>query len=233
MLFFDPNYLLFMLPAFVLMMVAQFWVNSTYRRWGQKRNTYGITGADAARKLLSYASLPDVNVAPAAGRLSDNYDPRSRTLHLSPEVAQGQSVAALAIAAHEIGHAMQDKQGYLPLRFRSAIVPAANLGSTFGWILIFAGLILRSFQLASLGLIVFSLGAVFALATLPVEINASSRARALLSNSGMLYTAEERSGVNSMLNAAALTYVAALATAVLQVLYFGSLVGGMGGRRRS
>jgi Zn-dependent membrane protease YugP len=232
MFFFDPNYLLFMLPAFVLMMLAQFWVSSTYKRWGQKRNTYGISGVDAARRLLSYASLPDVSVAAAPGRLSDHYDPRDRTLHLSPEVAQGQSVASLAITAHEIGHAMQDKQGYLPLRFRSAIVPAANLGSSFGWILIIAGLFLRSFQLASLGLIAFSLGAVFALATLPVELNASARAKDLLKNSGMLYTAEERTGVNSMLNAAAFTYVAALATAVLQVLYFGSLVGGMGGRRR-
>ncbi len=233
MFFLDPTYLIFMLPAFLLVMLAQMWVSSTYRRWGQVRNSYGVSGADAAHRLLSYASLTDVTVAGAPGRLSDHYDPRDRTLHLSPEVAQGQSVASLAIAAHEIGHAVQDRQGYLPLRFRTALVPAASLGSNLGWILIIVGLLLRSFQLASAGLLVFALGAVFALATLPVELNASSRARALLAQSGLIYTSEERSGVSAMLNAAAFTYVAALAAALLQLLYFASLVGGMGGRRRS
>ena len=233
MFFFDPTYMLFMIPGFLLVMVAQLWVSSTYRKWSKVRNSYGITGADAARRLLSYSSLNNVGVAVAPGKLSDNYDPRDRTLHLSSGVAQGQSVAALAITAHEIGHALQDRQGYLPMRFRAALVPAANLGSNLGWILILIGLFLRSFQVASLGLLAFSLGAIFALATLPVELNASSRARQMLAQSGLIYSAEERGGVSTMLNAAAFTYVAALATALLQLLYFAGLVAGLGGRRRS
>jgi hypothetical protein len=128
---------------------------------------------------------------------------------------------------------MQDHEGYMPLRFRSAIVPAVSIGSNLGWILLIIGVVLRSFQLASLGLLVFSGGAIFALATLPVELNASARARRLLSDSGLLYSDAERGGVNSMLNAAAFTYVAGLASALLQLLYWASVVGGIGGRRRS
>jgi Zn-dependent membrane protease YugP len=230
---FDPTYWVLMLPGFVLVMLAQLWVSSTYRKWSKVANSYRVTGADAARRLLSFAGLNNVTVAGSPGTLSDHYDPRDRTLHLSPAVAQGQSVAALAIAAHEIGHAVQDRQGYLPMRFRSALVPAVNIGSNLGWILIIVGLLLRSFQLASWGLVAFGLGAIFALATLPVELNASARARAMLTQSGLLYTSQERTGVSSMLSAAAFTYVAALATALLQLLYFATLVGGLGGRRRS
>ncbi|MEW6568700.1 MAG: zinc metallopeptidase [Chloroflexota bacterium] len=230
---YSSAYWIYMLPAFLLVLLAQLWVSSTYRRWSRYRNTYGLSGAEAARRLLSHGALTDVALESTPGVLSDHYDPRSRTLRLSPPVAQGQSVASLAIAAHEIGHAVQDREGYLPMRFRAALVPAANLGSTLGWILIFIGLLLRSVQLGWLGVLIFSAGAVFALATLPVELNASARARALLAQSGLVTSEEERRGVNSVLTAAAFTYVAALAAALLQLLYWASVVGGMGGRRRS
>ena len=228
----DSTYILFMLPGLLLVMIAQLWVNSTYRRWSQVRSSYGLSGADAAQRLLGAGGLSDVSLGMTRGQLTDHYDPRSRTLNLSAGVAQSASVASLAIAAHEIGHAMQDKERYAPLRFRSALVPAVHLGSWLGWILIIAGMILQITQIAWLGVLVFSGGALFSLATLPVELNASSRARALLTNSGMIYNEDERRGVNAVLNAAAFTYVAALATAIFQLLYFVSMVGGIGGRRR-
>jgi Zn-dependent membrane protease YugP len=232
MFFLDPIYMLFMLPGFLLVMIAKLWVDSTYRRWSQVRSSYGLSGADAAQRLLSAGGLSDVSLGVTPGQLTDHYDPRNRTLQLSAGVAQSASVASIAIAAHEIGHAMQDKEGYAPMRFRSALVPAANLGSWLGWILIIVGLLLQITQVAWLGILVFSAGALFALATLPVELNASSRARALLTSSGMIYSEDERRGVNAVLNAAAFTYVAALAAAILQLLYWVSLVGGMGRRRR-
>jgi len=215
--------------------LAQLWVKSTYRKWSQVRNSNNITGAEAARRLLGYGNLLQVTLEGARGRLSDHYDPRSQTLRLSPSVAQGQSVASLAIAAHEIGHALQDRDDYFPLRFRAAIVPAANIGSNLGWILILIGLFIRGAfgtQLAWIGVMAFAIGAVFSLATLPVELNASARAQALLTQSGLIQTMEDRRGVKAVLNAAAFTYVAALAAALLQLLYYISLVGGISGRRR-
>jgi Zn-dependent membrane protease YugP len=164
--------------------------------------------------------------------LSDHYDPRSKVLRLSQDVYQGSSVASLAIAAHELGHAMQDKEGYFPLRLRAAIIPAVNIGSYLGWILIILGLFMNWVGVSWLGVIVFSGGALFALATLPVELNASARAKRLLVQSGLIVGQEEMSGVTKVLNAAALTYVAALVTAVLQLMYWVMLVLGMGGRRR-
>jgi Zn-dependent membrane protease YugP len=230
--YFDPTYWIFMIPGFLLVMLAQLWVSSTYRKWGRIRSASGLNGVDAARRLLAYGGLNDVTLEGTAGQLTDHYDPRRRVLRLSAGVAQNPSVASLAITAHEIGHALQDQEGYFPLRLRSAIVPAVSVGSYLGWILIFLGLILRSVDLAWLGVLAFAGGAVFALATLPVELNASSRARALVAQTGLAMGDEERRGVNAMLNAAAFTYVAALATAVLQLLYHVLLVGGMGRRRR-
>jgi len=227
--------MVYMLPAFLLVMLAQLWVKSTYRKWSQVRNSNNITGAEAARRLLDYGNLLQVTLEGARGRLSDHYDPRSQTPRLSPAVAQEQSVASLAIAAHEIGHALQDRDDYFPLRFRAAIVPAANIGSNLGWILILIGLFIRSAfgtQLAWIGVMAFAIGAVFSLATLPVELNASARAQALLTQSGLIQTIEDRRGVKAVLNAAAFTYVAALAAALLQLLYYISLVGGISGRRR-
>jgi uncharacterized protein len=230
-LFLDPTYILFMIPAFLLMLIAQGYVNGAYKKWSQVRAITGLTGAQAAERLISSGGL-NVQVDQVRGNLTDNYDPRQKVLHLSQGVYNNQSVAAVAIAAHELGHAMQDQDGYFPLRLRAAMVPAVNIGSYLGWILIFIGLILRLTNLAWLGVLVFSGGALFALATLPVELNASARAKALLTNTGIIVGEDERRGMNSVLNAAALTYVAGLVTAVMQLLYFVSLVGGLGGRKR-
>lgn len=229
---FSFDYMLFILPGFLLVMLAQYLVNSTYRKWSQVRNRYGLTGEDAARRLLNYGGLNNVSVEGIAGQLSDHYDPRTKTLRLSSGVAKSESIAAIAVAAHEIGHALQDRQGYLPLRFRAAIVPAANVGSWLGYIMIIAGILLRLSNLAWLGILFFSLGAIFALATLPVELNASVRARQLLRQAGLVYADDESRGVSAVLNAAAFTYVAALAAALLQLLYWVLAVGGLGGRRR-
>jgi uncharacterized protein len=231
MYFMDLNYFLCMIPAFLLTMLAQIWVNSTYGRWLRVRNSIGLTGGDAAQRLLATAGLQDVDIKLVRGQLTDHYDPRTNTLGLSQQVAQVPSVASLAIAAHEIGHAAQSREGYAPLKLRSALVPMVNIGSSLGWILLIIGIALQSLELAGVGLIVFSFGALFALATLPVELNASRRARELLSDSGLIYSEEERNGVRSVLNAAAFTYVAGLATAIMQVLYFGSMVAGLGRRR--
>jgi Zn-dependent membrane protease YugP len=231
-MFYDPSYLLFMVPAFLLVFIAQVRVSRAYSKWGRIRNSHGLTGADAATRLLAYGGLGDVRLEGIRGQLTDHYDPRSNTLRLSAGVAQAPSVAALAISAHEIGHALQDREGYGPLRLRAALVPAANIGSTLGWILIMIGLFLQMVPVAWLGVGAFGLGAVFALATLPVEFNASFRARRLLADSGMLASEEETRGVNSVLDAAALTYVAALATAALQLLYYVLMIAGIGRRRR-
>jgi Zn-dependent membrane protease YugP len=235
MFFLDPLYLLFMAPAMLLVFAAQWWVNRMYTKWSQVRNLSGLTGSEAARRLLQYGGLSGVEVERVQSRLGDHYDPREKRLRLSPGVSDGQSVAAVAIAAHEIGHAIQDKQGYAPLRFRAALVPAVNLGSTLGWILIFVGILIRGTfgqQVAIIGLAAFALGAVFALATLPVELNASERAKELLATAGIIQGEQERAGVNAVLRAAAFTYIAALAAAILQLLYYALLVLGMGGRRR-
>jgi len=247
-MFFNPMYLCFMIPAFLLMAAASWYVKSAYNKWSKVRATSGLTGAQAAQRLIQNApyyvneggdGLRDVRIAGIGGELSDNYDPRTKTLNLSPGVANSPSVAAIAVAAHELGHAMQDSDGYLPMRLRSALVPAVNIGSTLGWILIIAGLFLNSMHfvwgvnVAWVGVLVFSAGAVFALATLPVELNASARAKRMLVQSGIIQGEEEQRGVNNVLNAAALTYVAGLVTAVMQLLYYVMLVSGMGGRRRS
>ena len=235
MFLWDPSYIIFMFPAFLLVMLAQILVSSTYRKWSQVGNSNNISGADAARHLLSHGNLPQVTLEGTRGRLSDHYDPRNQILRLSPAVSQGKSIASLAIAAHEIGHALQDNEDYLPLRFRAAIVPAVNIGSNLGWILILIGLFIRGAlgtQLAWIGVAAFALGAVFSFATLPVELNASARAQALLTTSGLIRTEEDQRGVKAVLNAAAFTYIAALAAALLQLLYYISLVGGISGRRR-
>ena len=239
MFFFDPTYLMFMIPAFILMGITSWYVKHSYNKWGKVRASSGLTGAQAAEKLVSRAiysstdagtDLRSVRVLGIGGNLTDHYDPRNKTLNLSQGVANVPSVAAIAIAAHELGHAMQDAEGYAPLKLRSVLVPMVNIGSNLGWVLIMAGLFLRFTELAWLGILVFAGGAVFSLVTLPVEFNASARAKQMLLQSGIIQTDEEMRGVNAVLNAAALTYVAALITAVLQLLYYVFLVGG---RRRN
>ncbi len=228
---FDTRYLIFMLPAMLLMMLAQGYVTSAYRKWSQVAARSRLTGAQAAQRIISNSGLYDVRVEGIRGHLTDHYDPRTKVLRLSQGVYDTPSVAALAITAHELGHALQDHEGYFPLRLRSLLVPAVNIGSYLGWILIIAGLLLRLTDLAWVGVLVFSGGALFALATLPVELNASARARQLLSNTGLIVDSDEQRGVNKVLNAAALTYVAGLITAILQLLYYVSLVAGINRRR--
>jgi Zn-dependent membrane protease YugP len=230
MFFFDPMYLIFMVPAFIVMGLAQWYVSSSYNKWSRVSNRSGLTGAQVAQRLVDRSGL-GVTIEETSGNLSDHYDPQKKVLRLSRGVAQGASVAAAAIAAHELGHAMQDRDDYGPSRLRSALVPMVNIGSYLGWILLMIGIFMQLTGVAWLGVIVFAGGALFALATLPVEFDASNRARQLLTTAGIITSEDERGGVNTVLNAAAMTYVAALFTAVMQLLYYVMLVAGMGRSR--
>lgn len=230
-MYLNSYYMFYMLPAFLLMLLTSWYVRAAYNKWGQVPARSRMSGYEAAQRLIAAAGLYNVHIEGIAGELTDHYDPRDKTLRLSAGVARGASVASLAVAAHELGHAMQDAEDYFPLRFRAALVPMVNIGSYMGWIFIMAGLLIGWTGLAWLGVVFFAGGALFALATLPVEFNASARARRLLTESGLILDEHERRGVNNVLNAAALTYVAGLVTAMLQLLYYVSLVGGLGRRR--
>ncbi len=230
-MFFDPLYFVFALPALLLALYAQMKVQSAYAKWQQVPNRRGYTGYDTARALLSAGQMGDVGIEGAPGKLSDHYDPRARMLRLSGDVANGRSVASLAIVAHEIGHAEQDSTNYMPLKLRSAIVPAVQIGAWVGPALFFLGFLLRITPLAYLGLIAFAATTVFSLVTLPVELNASSRALAMLRNNGLVTSEEEARGAKDVLTAAALTYVAALVQSIMTLLYYVLLRSG-GSRRR-
>lgn len=228
-------YMLFIL-LFVLGLIAQSTVQGRFKKFSQVRNVRGMTGAQAAREILDSNGLGHVRIEEVQGRLSDHYDPRSQTLRLSPEVARAPSVAAVGVAAHEAGHALQHARGYAPLQLRSALVPAVQFGSWLGPIIILAGLALQGlmglFELGNavawFGLVLFGLVAVFALITLPVELDASARAKKQLYQYNIV-DRRELAGVNKVLNAAAWTYVVAALAALVQVLYWASLV--MGRRR--
>jgi len=228
-LYYNFDYMIFMIPAFLILLGTQIYVNSTYRKWSKVTSHSQMNGVQAAQSLIRREGLYNVQIEGVRGNMTDHYDPRKKKLRLSEGVYSQASVASLAIAAHELGHALQDAEGYFPLRFRTVLVPAVNIGSYLGWIFILLGLLLNFPGIAWIGMAVFGLGAVFALATIPVEFNASSRAKQMLSESGIIMGVEEQRGVNSVLNAAALTYVAALFTAVMQLLYYFSLISG---RRR-
>jgi Zn-dependent membrane protease YugP len=230
-MFFSPTYLLYMIPAFILVGITSWYVKYSYNKWSRVQSMSRLTGAQAAQRLISISGIQGLQIRGTPGDLSDHYDPRDKTLYLSNGVANVASVASVAIAAHELGHAVQDSEDYFPMKIRSALVPAVNIGSSLGPILIIIGLVLQFVQLAWLGVFVFAAGALFALATLPVELNASARAKELLQASGIIQTDEERRGMNTVLNAAALTYVAGLVTAILNLLYYVSLVSGSGRRR--
>jgi len=236
MFFFDPMYFVFALPALILAFYAQWRVKSAYNKWLRVRNMRGLTGLQAAKMLLNYNNLGHVSIEGTPGALTDHYDPRTRTMRLSPDVANSNSVAAVAVVAHEIGHAVQDAEAYVPMKVRSAIVPGVQIGSWLGPILFFIGFFLAGYyrsaigyQIAWLGVLFFSGALVFAFATLPVEFNASARARAMLTDAGLIYE-DEMKGVHSVLDAAALTYVAAAAQALSTLLYYVFLLGGF--RRR-
>jgi Zn-dependent membrane protease YugP len=230
-MYFNPSFLIFMVPALLLGLFAQFKVKSAYAKWTKVANQRGLTGLDAASAILKPEGLYDVQVRGIPGVLSDNYDPRSKTLNLSQGVAQQPSVASLAIVAHEIGHALQDQQGYAPLKLRGAIVPAVRISGWVAPIMFLLGWWLGVMQLAWLAVILFGAGALFALVTLPVEFNASSRGLQLL-QTYQLVNGDELRGAKAVLQAAALTYVAALIQALSTMLYYVTLLTG-GSRRRN
>ena len=224
-------YLILMAPALIFMIYAQIKVKSTYSKYSRVYNRRGITGAQAATQVLQANGLSDVPVETIEGKLTDHYDPGKRVLRLSREVAGTASVAAVGIALHEVGHALQHKTRYGLMGLRSSLVPAANIGSTFGWILIMGGVLLMGFSqafgemVAVAGIFLFSAAVLFTLVTLPVEFNASSRARQMMKDSSLL-VGQEYDGASAVLSAAALTYVAAMLQAVAQLLYFVFLVFG-------
>lgn len=221
-------YILISLPALLLGFWAQAKVKGAFNKYSKVRTYTGYTGSEIARKMLNSNGLNDVQIEETRGFLSDHYDPRTKTLRLSPEIFRGSSVAAAGVAAHEAGHAIQDHEGYLALKFRSAMVPSVQLGSWLGPIIFIAGFWFQWQNLALAGLLLFAATAVFAIVTLPVEFNATSRAKAWLSTSGAIYQ-EETKGINKVLDAAALTYVAAAIQAVTTLLYYALLL--FGGRR--
>jgi len=232
-LYWNWGYFLYVaLPIMVLGFIASSWVKRTYQRYSQVRNANGLSGVDVARRILSGAGLSDVTIQVIDGELSDNYDPRTKTLNLSRDVATGTSVAAEAVVAHEIGHALQDHQGFFAMRLRSGLVPAANLGSQAGPLIVIAGLLLSvftgsvfGFYVAVAGLLLFAAVVLFQLITTPVELDASRRALRLLAENGVIVP-EEQQGARRMLRAAAFTYWVALFGAVLTLLYYASLVFG-------
>jgi len=231
MFFFDPMYFVFALPALILAMYAQWRVKATVNKYSKVFTGRGQTGARVARALLDYHGLQDVAVERTGGFLTDNYDPRTRILHLSPAVFDTPSVAAVGIAAHETGHAIQHQESYWPLQARSVIVPVVQFGSFLGPLVFFAGLLLNLTGLAWVGVALFAGVAVFSLITLPVEFNASARAKQLLA-SYQLISGDEMAGVRKVLDAAALTYVAGLAQALSTLLYYVFILTGFGRRRR-
>ncbi len=226
---FSSNYLLFMIPPIIFLLFAQWRVKSTFAKYSKVPNQRGMSGAEVARAMLNSNGLHDVPVEMTKGELTDHYDPRSRTLRLSRPVYEGRSVAALGIAAHETGHALQQQQSYAPLSIRSAIAPVASIGSNLGWIMIMAGIFIQFTTLAWLGIAFFAAATLFALVTLPVEFNASSRAMAMLTTAGIVDRTEANQN-REMLNAAALTYVAGFVAALMQLLYWLSIVSGMNRR---
>ena len=227
--YFDVRYLLFSLPALLLALIAQWRVQSAYRKWSRVRNMRNISGAEAARLLLRANGLGDVELEGARGVMGDHYDPRKRVLRLSKGVAQSPSVASLGIVAHEVGHAVQHQSDYAPLRVRSGLVPLVNVGTWMGMIFFFIGLFVQISGLVWLGVILFSGGVVFSLVTVPVERDASRRALQMVKAEGLVGTTDIQ-GVQAVLSAASLTYVAALAQALSQLLYFVFLATGMSRR---
>jgi Zn-dependent membrane protease YugP len=228
-LHFDPLYLLFLAPGMLLSLWASFKVKSTFRRYSEVPARSGYSGAQAAAELMQRKGIRNVRVEEVDGFLSDHYDPSERVLRLSSDVYHGRSLAALGVAAHEAGHAIQHATDYGPLKFRSWVVKPAQIGSNFGMILSGIGVAMASTQMIWAGIVLFSAFVIFTLITLPVEFNASSRAVQVLESSGMV-TSSEAPGARAVLNAAALTYVAGAITAIMQLLYFLMRAGILGGR---
>jgi uncharacterized protein len=227
---FDPLYLLFILPGVLLALWAQTRISTAYAEGSRVRASAGLTGAQAAHEVLRQAGVQGVRIEPVAGQLTDHYDPTHKVLRLSQGVYEGTSLAALGIAAHEAGHAIQDAQHYHGLVVRNLIVPIAGIGSSVFWLFIVAGLLLNVFQLVLVGVALFSVNVVFQLVNLPVEFDASRRARQSLLAIGLVDPREDAT-VGHVLNAAAWTYVATTLTSVLSLLYYLHRFGVFGGGR--
>jgi Zn-dependent membrane protease YugP len=227
---FDPLYFLFILPPLALSLWASWRTKSTFDKYSRVRTARGLTGAQAAQVLLDSGGVHDVEIVPAHGFLSDHYNPVTKKLALSPAVYGSPSVAAVGVACHEAGHALQHAQRYAPLWLRSALVPTANIGSNFGYLGMLFGLVLQSQGLFVVGALLFSAVVLFQLVTLPVEYDASARAKRLAFEHGLLLD-QERQGMARVLDAAALTYVAAAISSLMTLLYFLLRSGLLGGRR--
>ena len=213
----DYYYLILVVPAMILALMAQFKVKSTFATYSNERNMRGLTGAQAAREVLSHYGINNVQIEMVNGKLTDHYDPRDNVIRLSDDVYSSTSIAAIGVACHEAGHAAQHAQGYAPIKIRNAILPVCNIGSTLGFPLAILGIIFNSSPLISIGLLLYALVAVFQIATLPVELNASRRAMQVIGNEGIL-SAEEAYGAKRVLSAAAMTYVAALVVSLANLL---------------
>jgi len=222
-------YILISLPALLLGLWAQVKIKSAFNKYSRIRTTTGLTGAEVARRMLDQNGLNSVRIEEISGNLSDHYDPRAKVLRLSQGVFRSNSVASAGVAAHESGHAVQDKEKYGPLKIRSLMVPSVQIGSWLGPIIFMVGLLFQADNLAWIGLLLFAATSVFALVTLPVEFNASNRAKAWLAESGVIYNSE-MVGVNKVLDAAALTYVAGAIQSLSTILYYGLLLTGRSSR---
>ena len=229
-MFFDPTYLLFILPGMLLSLWASFRVKRAFNKYSQVPSMRGLTGAAAAAEMLRRAGVEGVGIEPAQGLLSDHYNPLTKTLNLSEGVYGSDSIAAIGVACHEAGHAIQHARQYRPLWLRSLLVPTANIGSSIGYIVMVLGLMLSSTNMVLAGAVLFSAVLLFQIVTLPVEFDASARAKQLVLDYGIIST-HEREGVDRVLNAAALTYVAAAVSTLLTLLYFLMRAGLLGGRR--
>lgn len=218
-MFFDPIYLLFAMPALLLSMIASFMVKSTFAKYSRMPSSTGFTGAQAAEAMLHANGVYDVTIERTYGFLSDHYDPTSRTLRLSNAVYSSNSLSAIGVACHEAGHALQHANNYSMLSLRSALVPIANFGSTFSYIVILMGMIFNAPMLLNLGCILFGAAVLFSIVTLPVEWDASARAKVAMVNAGLLQP-YERDRASSVLNAAFLTYVAAAVSSIMTLLYY-------------
>ncbi|NLK93795.1 MAG: zinc metallopeptidase [Clostridiales bacterium] len=214
--YFDPT-MIILIPGIIISIIAQSMVSSAYRKYKNVGTMNGYTGEQVARLMLNEAGLYDVSIEVVNRELGDHYDPRDRVLRLSPDVYSGRTISAAGIAAHEVGHAIQHKEAYAPLTIRNSIVPVANFGSSFSWILFFIGLFLSIKPLVTIGIILFSTVVIFQIVTLPVEFNASHRALNILENRAILYK-EEMSGAKKVLTAAAMTYVASVLMSILQLV---------------
>lgn len=227
---FDPVYFVFILPALALSLWASWRTRSAFNKYSKVRAASGLTGAQAAQRLLAFAGIHDVKIVPAHGMLSDHYNPVNKTLALSEGVYGVPSIASIGVACHEAGHAIQHAVAYKPLWLRSALVPTANIGSSVGYITMMLGLFMQSQNMVGLGAVLFSAVLLFQIVTLPVEFDASARAKRLAVEQGIVLPGE-REGMDRVLNAAALTYVAAAISTLMTLLYFLLRSGLLGGRR--